>query len=268
MTSEPRAVVGESYTFGGTLRTYTRQVVDSDSDDDAPVTEAVDAYEETGWRAIEETPAAIARFKEDVASSRFQSLVQHTRLPQQRGRLTNDIDMAHELRERHDTILRAMDEATRMKSLLSLDAFAYVPRDHVREFAREARAFVALLCPFLFVSDERYRLHRSETAWARELAALGATFVNGVTDTLDGHLRDLASHDTDYTPAMLASEHAHCVRGTTPLRVLSFKVPSLSLNGADDGGYHVVLVCHRVDADTLCFRTFYFARRAYTTTGA
>jgi hypothetical protein len=279
-------------------RTYTRQTLYDDDDnydaeDEArcgtsggavPATivasdeNAVvdDPYAEALWALVDETSEAIDQFRSDITSSTFQRLVNNrheqstTAAVTTPSRMLTIIDSAREVRERHETILRAMDEATKTRSLLSLDAFAYVPDQHVREFAREASAFVGALMPLMFVEYECNRVHRSERAWSRLMTALGAILVSSHTETLRGHLHDLLHADEPgYTVAARHGEHAHysALEKSTVLRVLSFRVPSLSLNGIDDGGYYIMLVCHVVDDnddDCLCFRTCYFARSAFT----
>lgn len=281
--AEPRAVEfrDASYTFAGERREVTRQAVVGGADvteDDGGDDGDIDAYAETQYKQIDETPAAIDQFRADVQSAQFRSFIEP---------LPASVDAARRaILQRRAAILAAMEASSlTQSSLFSLSYAACVPDEYVREFldSTEVSCVCAALVPALLVRRERYRLHVEEQVWRRAMADAGAVFKRAETRTLKGHLRALTplppAEGGWYTHERVESVHAHCVDDSTTLRVLVFQIhTSAAATAVDDGstldarresdaGYYVRLVLHLVEQyereehNVVCFRSFAFARR-------
>ena len=296
----------DTWSFMGEERTFTRQrfyryddadfnaaMYDERTDEPPPLSSSyytIDSYGELA-EPVPETTANIDRFRSDVASDKFRSMLEERRIGDDAddGSLRPRSFPERLIRQRRALMLEAMRKTNAQMSLFSVNYAACVPPQFIREFLSsvEVSAILAALLPVLLVRDESLKYHLEEEHWRRIMADAGATYKRAETKTLAGHLRVLAPRPPGeqgwYTHEVVESSHAHCKENKTVLRILVFQIyTSAAATRADDGtmreveneadaGYYVRLIFHLVnesaatekDAErhnVVCFRTFHFAR--------
>ena len=308
----PKSFAAASNGFFGDTRVYRRQrfyraddsdlnakfhsTLDEKVANDSLLPETEDPYEEGGYVAIEEKPAAIEQFRSDLTDARFRSTIERNRntvVDPDGGdggdEITEAMRIRQEAREREartrTEIIRAMERAQRQQSLFTVDYARCVPPEFIKEFlfGLEAATVCQALVPMLLVRQDELRYHLEEGQLRRVLFDVGCHFERGDTIVLKGHMRDHVplppAENGWYTEDVVESEHAHPTPDddTTVMRVLIFQIPTAAADAegaqlqevSDAAGYRVKVVCHMVTQhakqdiyNVLCFRTFYFSRYA------
>jgi len=278
-------------------RGYTRPLKELDED----------PYAEGGQVGVFENVAAIEQFRSDARSTAFKTLLQRNRNPTEDAEFTapsadktanaqrsamrsmHDIALARKNQARtRSEIIRVMERQEQQRTMFTVNYVNCIPSEYLDEFLSgiEAKSVCDVLVPMLLsTADDEHAYHIEEGQLVRSLYNAGCQLERSDTFDVAGHLRQHVGSFEDevdrewYTAFLLDSEHMHHneERDTTPIRQLTFQIPTAAAGGedaqlhdaSDAQGYRVKVVCHFVEAspikdvdarNVLCFRSFHFAR--------
>lgn len=276
----PKLVQATGSFFGGAPRTYTRAIWYRQDEADFNANmhdEDVRNIQEKPLEDLDEDPYAEGREQEmpagpgEIEQIRkdfrdpllLQKVKENWRIGDSVGQ-TAQMLAAQEIQMRAE-VRRAIEQATQQQSLFDTNYARCVPEALRNAFLStpEAEQVCNALVPMLLTQAavaEQCQIHLTEQQLMRHMFTTGCTFHNAETRILVGHVAHHAPSDAADlyrgTYGDFSDETLHCHwngdENTTTMRILVF------LMSPDD--YQVRLVCHVVDKDVLCFRTFQFMR--------